>query len=262
MIASKLLYVYCFCCGFTRVISEKNTPKVYFLFTSTPTRSHRLAKIMDIMDKQTLRPTRVILSIPHSYSRFENTYNVTSSHELLLVNYLASDAGPLSKYFGVSKVPQDDSVVVVGDDDVDYADTFVEDYLNAVVTSQDAHSVFVSQFDNGFGSLSPGLMAYAGVSCYAKQLRSFVHNFQRIRVPSPCYLADDVVATHYFKNVYKYDLRRVVLRKRNTDDHSVWRSKSSINAFHVANHNSINKKCEQVLTKSKRWHGIGYKTTR
>ena len=99
-------------------------------------------------------------------------------------------------------------------------------------------------------------MAYAGVSCYAKQLRSFVQKMQHVRLPSSCFLADDVVATHYFKNVYNYNLRRVVLRKKNTDDHSVWRSKSSINAFHVANHNGINLKCEQALTKGKQWHGV------
>lgn len=202
------------------------------------------------MRKQTRAPTKVILSIPNNYSRFDTHFALPYPHDdLLVVNDLGRDFGPLSKYMGVMKVADDRAIVVIGDDDVNYAATFIEDFVAAIDARHDTEAVFTHQFDDGFGSLSPGVKAYSGVGCYAGQLRRLVHRYLRRPVPHPCFLADDVVATHYFKVLRPFKLYPITLRSPNPDDTSIWRSNSSINAFHVSKGgNHVNLDCEHALT--------------
>ena len=181
---------------------EKHS-KVYFMLTSTPSRAHLLPRLLANMRKQTRRPDGVILSIPHKYSRFSGPFHLPPHGDaLLVVNYLSADAGPLSKYMGVMKVPEPRATIIIGDDDVDYGKTFIEDFVAALAVRQDMKTVVAAQFDRKFGRLSPGVMAFAGVGCYAKQLKQLVQSVHRgPPLPGRCFLADDVVATHYFKVV-------------------------------------------------------------
>lgn len=227
--------------------AQQNT-KVYFMFTSTPPRAHRLPRVLNIMRKQTRRPDRVILSIPKTYSRFGSPYVLPSGRDpLLIVNVLAHDAGPLSKYLGVMMVQENNAMIIIGDDDVDYGPTFIEDFVTALRERRDLNAVVTGQFDKSFGRLSPGVMAFAGVGCYAKHLRRLVRRVLRLPVPAQCFLADDVVATHYFKIVSGYKLYNVTRQTSNFNDVAIYRSNSSINHFHVANGNRVNLECERAL---------------
>ena len=167
------------------------------------------------------------------------------------MNYLSEDSGPLSKYLGVTQVTEDNTIVIIGDDDVDYGVTFIEDFVASLVSRQGMNAVVTAQFDNTFGRLSPGVMAFAGVACYAKHLRRLVNRVLKVPAPRQCFLADDVVVTHYFKVLCGYELYLVALRTPNANDHSVWRTNDSINAFHVDNGNHVNLNCERALLRTR-----------
>ena len=232
--------------------NTRQSTKVYFMLTSTPARAHRLPQLLNVMRKQTRRPDRVILSIPNTYSRFSSPYVLSSGHDpLLIVNHLAHDAGPVSKYLGVMMVRENNAMIIIGDDDVDYGTTFIEDFITALRERRDMNAVVTGNFDRSFGRLSPGVMAFAGVGCYAKQLRRLVRRVLQRPVPAQCFLADDVVATHYFKIVNGYKLYNLTRRTSNFNDVAIYRSNSSINHFHVANGNRVNLECERALMATK-----------
>ena len=228
--------------------------QVFFLMSSTPSRAHRLTMTLRAMDNQTLRPTRVILSIPRTYERFPGqAYRVPDTggahlSALLEVHRIPWDAGPLCKYFGVTRIADDDAFVVVGDDDVDYAPTFVEDLVVALDVHPRGTSVVASQLDDKFGRLSPGVMAYGGVACRARQLRSLAERYARPgAAPRTCFHADDVLVTYFFKWTRGDQVHRSPLRMPNVDDKREWRSESSINAFHAADGQQTNLRCVRDL---------------
>lgn len=176
---------------------------VFFLLSTTPSRTHRLPQTLRAMDAQTLRPTRVILTVPSVYKSLPAPLRIPDVggarlSALLEVHRIARDAGPLNKYFGVGRVEDDDAVVVVGKAGVHYAPTFVEDLVEALQSHDPGTVVVASQLGDDFGRLSPGVVAQGGVACYARQLRQMFVKYA-LGPPRACYHADDALATHYFK---------------------------------------------------------------
>ena len=106
--------------------------RVTFMLTSTPLRAGRIGHVLENMRKQSRRPDAVVLAVPRTYARppldalpFKLTPG-TSADPLLRVVHLERDAGPLTKYLGASALGNASDIVIVGDDDMWYGDTFVE----------------------------------------------------------------------------------------------------------------------------------------
>ncbi len=119
---------------------------VYFLFSSTPDRAARLPRVLATMREQSLQPAAVVLSISRKYNatRFINS-SYTLAPELLrqqprlLIHTVPRDLGPITKYAGakyllthLQPATAKRAIVIVGDDDMFYGSSFVEDYACAV----------------------------------------------------------------------------------------------------------------------------------
>ena len=171
-------------------------PPVFFLLTSTPNRADRLPVLLGTMRAQSHPPAGVVLTIPRMppgartpqprrpqidpplshvqaalwtgvFARFNESYRLPGAAQWpeLRVHRIAADAGPLSKYLGALTLPPE-SIVVVGDDDMAYARTFIEDFACAVAT-QPANLVFSAVVDGSCGALGGCVMGFRGVAMRA-----------------------------------------------------------------------------------------------
>ena len=61
--------------------------------------------------------------------------------------------------------------------------------------------MYSADLDPKFGSLSPGVMGYAGLVAYARTLRG-LGAVARAPPPSSCLLMDDATVTYYLRRVH------------------------------------------------------------
>ena len=131
------------------IAQQLGSTPVYFLLSSTPDRAARLPRVLATMRRQSLQPAAIVLSIASTYNttRFVNS-SYTIAPELLnqrprlLVHTVPRDLGPITKYAGINYLlahlqPASlarRAIVVVGDDDVFYGSSFIEDFACAVAT--------------------------------------------------------------------------------------------------------------------------------
>ena len=221
-----------------------------YLLTSTPSRQGRLPRVLQTLRQQTLLPQRVVLTAARRYdaARFGNA-SMTLPPEVLRsqrprvrVHELRTDRGPISKYLGALSLADPRSVVVVGDDDVFYGRTMLEDFACAVASGPE-RTVFSSGIDRDCGALAPCVMGFRGVALRAGMLRGL----EAWEPPRPCFLADDVAITFFLTRVRGYRIRRLRLRsKHKLDDAFAW-SNSSIHSFHHAHKHRVNGRCADAL---------------
>jgi len=246
---------------------------VYFLLSSTPDRASRLPRVLATMRRQTLKPTAIVLSLAEAYNatRFVNaTYAVPSTlldpgaQPRLLVHTIPHDLGPITKYAGAELLLRQGSaskaIVVVGDDDMYYGETFIEDYACAVASAP-AGIVFSSGIDRdclGKATLSACVMGFRGVGLRAGMLQDLG---AAMRVPRECFLADDLAISYYLAVLHSFDIRRLRLRsKYKFDDEFAW-SNSSINTYHRHLKFGVNRACAaslRRLERTRRSEGTAY----
>ena len=131
------------------VAKQLGSTPVYFFLSSTPDRAARLPRVLATMRRQSLQPAAIVLSIASTYntSRFiHSSYTIApellNQQPRLLVHTVPHDLGPITKYAGVNYLlahlqPASlarRAIVVVGDDDVFYGSSFIEDFACAVAT--------------------------------------------------------------------------------------------------------------------------------
>jgi hypothetical protein len=203
---------------------------VYFLFTTVPPHSPRVAKVVENMLSQTLVPDGVILTVPERFQRFNSTVSAPKVSErsrtwpdnFLRWNTVDLDYGPLTKYMGHNLV-KDGDIVIIGDDDVDYAKTFIEDFVGGVVSSSHP-AALLGGVDEEFN----GVMGTNGVGLRAGSLRGLPTNH-----PESCFFADDVIVTHFLDTK---GIRKIEMETREDDDvdTAYQHDATSVNAFHNA----------------------------
>lgn len=218
---------------------------VYFLLTTTPDRAARLPLLLETLAAQTLPPKAVVLTVPRRYRRFAATVEVPPHLRRgtppVLVHSVGADAGPLSKYLGAAAVPPE-AAVVVGDDDMFYGPTFMEDYACALRRAP-AGTVFSSGLDRDCGALAPCVMGFRGVGLRAGELLAL----PRMRVPEACFLADDVAVTYFLRRRAGYRVRRMRLRSKYRIDAAFAWGNTSINVYHRARSHRVNRQCAAAL---------------
>lgn len=131
---------------------------------------------------------------------------------------------------------KDDDIVVVGDDNVAYSSTFIEDMVSGIQDSPPG-AILTGELDGDLRFLTGfALMGFSGVACKAGMLRKLT------KMPSrSCFLADDIVVTHYAN---QQGFRKVHLLKRAKDGSSeISHDSTSIYAFHKKHGMSINRQC-------------------
>lgn len=222
--------------------------RVVFMLTSTPPRARRVGIVLENMRAQTRRPDCVLLSLPRTYLRppFRSLkYELASSiakDPLLQIHYVDHDAGPLTKYFGVEVLTNSSDIVIVGDDDVWYDSTFIEDFACAVASDAPG-VVFSSGRDGSCGAtLGACVMGFRGVGMRASMLRQT----PTLRVPAACFLADDVLITHHFRT-RGFQIKKLRTRNRYRIDGKYAWSNDSINVIHSRHDYKMNLECVNWL---------------
>jgi len=225
---------------------------VYFMVSSTPDRASRIHRLLATMKKQTLPPAAVVLTIAAEYntSRFSSrtfsmpATSIESARAKVLRHVIPRDLGPITKYHGHSLI-QPDAIIVVGDDDMFYGSTFLEDYACAVARAP-VGTVFSSGIDRdclGRSLLSTCVMGFRGVGLRAGML----FDLPSMSIPPECFLADDLAISYYLAVVKRYEVRRLRLRTKYKFDNEFAWSNSSINAFHRERKFSVNRACAAAL---------------
>jgi len=232
--------------------------RVIFLLTSTPLRAARMGRVLENMRAQTRRPDLVLLTVPRRYTRPPLSSMdfvlapAVARDPLLRVMHVDRDAGPLTKYFGSTMLTAgaangngattNDAIVVVGDDDVWYESTFIEDFACAVGSSLGG-AVFSSGRDTSCGAaLGACVMGFRGIGLRASMLR----DLPSVPVPPECFLADDVLITHHFQK-RGFVLTRLRTRSRYQIDGAYAWTNESINAIHKRHGYKINRECVDRL---------------
>ena len=231
--------------------ADSSLPPVFFLLSSTPNRADRLPTLLTLMRSQSHPPRGVVLTIPRVFARFNESYRLPDAAQWpeLRVHRTDHDAGPLSKYLGSLTLPAE-SIVVVGDDDMAYGRTFIEDFACAVATHADG-LVFSAVVDGSCGALGGCVMGFRGVAMRAGMLRE-VHQLgdklQRAGTPKACFLSDDVAISYYLKRMKGYHLRKLVrLRSRTAVDKGSSFLNGSLNLIHRRHNFELNRGCARTL---------------
>jgi len=217
--------------------------RVYFAFGSIPPHSFRVETVLRMMQNQTLVPDAVILTVAKKYLRFNESFPLDRlpKDDMLKVNLIDTDYGSISKYNAHSML-DDQDILVVGDDDMDYGSMFIEDMVSAFEDNSTQEVIFSGHYDSTFD----GIMAYAGISCRAGTLKNLP-----MSVPDDCLLADDVVISRYAQ---VHNIRKGLLVTRGTGftDSELSHDATSISAFQKGTDaksqtGSVNIKCLRAL---------------
>lgn len=104
-----------------------------FAFASIPPRvKFNVAQLVhSFRTSQTRQPDLILMSYPKTFRRFPGVHRAPHSVPGLIVHVPEEDAGPATKWLGALEYIEQhpelrDAFLVIGDDDIDYKDTFLE----------------------------------------------------------------------------------------------------------------------------------------
>ena len=237
-------------CAAASKCSIAELPPVFFLLTSTPDRAKRLPRVLATLRNQSLPPRGIILTLARRYDseRFGNkTFTLPAAvlsvqPSQLQVHWVDEDRGPLLKYFGALRVNNPSAIVVVGDDDIFYGPTLIEDFACAVVRGG-KNVVHSNQIDNDCRWLGGCVMGFRGLAMRAAML----HTIQSFKAPAECFLADDVSVTYWLTHVRAYRVQKLALRSRHRIDGEYAASNTSTHAYHTKFGMRVNRACQRSL---------------
>jgi hypothetical protein len=120
------------------------TQKVYISLTTSPTRISKLRNVIRTLNLQHVE--KIILNIPHYYSRDKSTYEIPEylkNHRKVVINRIEEDVGPLSKIVpGIEYVRENrpahlvaKDIVISVDDDTGYGWAMVGQYIKLIAVN-------------------------------------------------------------------------------------------------------------------------------
>lgn len=119
--------------------------EIYISLSTIPSRFKRIEKTIISLQKQTIRPHKIILNIPKAYKRFKQ--NITEKQiltlknkcsHLLEINRTQYDYGPGTKLLGAFEMidPNPNSYVLLVDDDIIYHPKTLEMFIKSNVMNE------------------------------------------------------------------------------------------------------------------------------
>jgi hypothetical protein len=161
--------------------------------TVIPPRVSNVSPMLETIKRQTLRPDAMIVLYPRSFVRFPTRPSlVVEDHESLIrIVEDCEDVGPLTKFTGsidyLAKNGALDSWLVIGDDDIDYRDDFIEKCVKRLETNPSlAYTGFIEDVEyDGDLKVAQGC---SGIAIHA-QLISDISTLKK--VPA-CFETDDI----------------------------------------------------------------------
>ena len=188
--------------------------KFVLSFTTSPTRIHKIEKLLESLTNQTHSPDLIVLNIPKIFSRTNESYQIPEFvSNKVFINVVEKDLGPATKVVPTISLlkkrgfnPQDTRIIYF-DDDILYPKTLVEAY-NTTINKND-NSVYTG---SGFKFLNIKMKSVRnhnskatiaeGYGSVCVRLDAFKNDFYDyfglLLKNRDCYLSDDIILGNYF----------------------------------------------------------------
>lgn len=184
--------------------------KLYVCMTTIPSRIKNIDKAIESLINQTVKPYKIILSIPKYYIRFKEhvdsqeilllsqrfeKYKNAENENIVLINKIEKDYGPGTKLLGALKsreIFDIYSYIILVDDDVTYTFHFIEGFYKLILKNTIAASYYVYEMHNI--KIGQGVDGFL-IPC--KYLNNFYRFFDIIKDYKNFIFHDDVYISYY-----------------------------------------------------------------
>jgi len=188
------------------VVSEA---KLYVTLTTIPQRFNTIYKTIDSLLNQLYMPEKIIINVPLKYGfRFNNATVLDadinkmkkhySSSNRLIINRVDNDYGPITKLLGALSMTEidDNSYIVVADDDQIYGDWVLSSYLKRIDTNPlQTHS---ARLYSEFSTPIPGIEGWCTFMVQKKLLNGFTSYYDVLKQDKHLNYHDDMILTYFF----------------------------------------------------------------
>ena len=208
----------------SRLYKPNSFPKFHLSMTTIPSRFHSIYRTIDTLLQQTYKPESIIVNIPKTYGfRFngisipeEDISNFIKRYESsgkVRVNRVDEDYGPGTKLLGALDLKdiEDDSYIILVDDDVIYDDVLHEylPCLSEYNTGSMNIQTYKEGFDNGPVYSGEGITTYLMKKSILNRFRDY---YNVIRSEKTLAFHDDLYIAYYFHLLHEKPAR---VNKRN-----------------------------------------------
>ena len=184
----------------------KSYNNIIVSLTTSPTRIHGIESLLECISNQTIKPSKIVLNLPHIFKRTNTTF--TNIPKFILTNSLiyinrCDDIGPSTKIIPTTYLFDDPETIIISiDDDIVYRNNFIETLLkysnlepDAVITGQSF--MRINKFNNNlnYAQLVEG---YSSVLYKKKHFQNFDLD-KLLNYPKYCFFADDFIISNYLK---------------------------------------------------------------
>ena len=178
--------------------------------STIPSRIGKISEIIDNLNKQTLKPEKIYLNIPHKYQRFpDQTINekdlIKLNHKNLEINR-CEDFGPGTKIMGsIEKVRNYDCVILLDDDHL-YDENMCHFFLKAFEKEQINYSFYLNKiFKIKMGQCSDGFLMNTKL---LDNIEKFYEKF--VKYNKNMFLDDDLWLAIYLQKEKKSSIKNLI----------------------------------------------------
>lgn len=228
------------CGGYSEPQKDINVPfNIITSCTTSPSRINKMNDTIYTLQKQTVKPSKLLLNLPYKFSRTNESYIIPDNfknNKNITINRLEMDYGPATKLVGaVLKIPKDeDTWIVVHDDDQLYFQKLVENYIDYITKvnnkkigftvsgfnfKTDYTGTISDDFDLSRVQVCEGFMSY----CVHRSVfeDDFIPYMNFVLKNKDCYLSDDLIISNY---IAKKDVSIKMINSPNINRGLYWRS--------------------------------------
>ncbi len=165
-------------------------------------------KVIDnILNKQTIKPTKLYLNVPYKFKRTNKVYSddvlsyLETKFDRLQINR-CEDRGPITKVSETLKlINNNNDIIIIIDDDIDYPENFIENLVNKLkkndncVIANDIYPAATNETDINI------VEGYKGV-CFKRNIfeNDFFDIINNSNSYKHCYNSDDYIISRYLAN--------------------------------------------------------------
>ena len=200
--------------------------------TTIPSRFSSIYKTINSIEKQSFKPQKIFLNIPHKYYRFPNIKIQEREieklkSELVQINR-CNDYGPATKIMGaLNEVKNFDCAIIIDDDHI-YDERMCEIFIKEFEREKNNYSFYIQKiFSINMAQCADGFLIN---SEYLDQIENFYEKY--VRKNKNMFLDDDLWISIYLQKIKKTNIKNLIeLFKRETGKNLIYQVHSSVDAL-------------------------------
>tara|TARA_Y100000590_G_scaffold420116_1_gene522473 strand:+ start:4078 stop:4809 length:732 start_codon:yes stop_codon:yes gene_type:complete len=229
---------------------------IYISISTIPQRLKNIEASIESLLKQTLKPDKIFINIPHKYKRFDEAIDdkqIPKFKNKIIEVTRSEDCGPGTKLLGSIDKIEKNSLLILADDDHIYEDYMVEKFFYFYSKApNNAYSFYVHPLGN-FG-IGQGADGFAINTNYLKGIKDFYN--QVVKNYKELFLYDDLWISYflYFFKKNKILSLREHLKKDKDGKHLL------IYKIHTVNSGLVSTYGENIIEAVKKRDQIAFKS--